>query len=122
MTTQQLQPFSLRRLLRIGALIGLSVTAVGCVSTMDMAPLVTDRTLALAQSMGYSSEHLEQGREVYLGACVRCHSPESVTRYSLERWEEIIPRMAARANLEESETVSLTAYIRTMHEQLATPD
>ena len=94
------------------AITALSALISGCATLQDLAPPLDERSLARAQSMGYAADRVERGRELYLSACVRCHSPEAVTGYSWDRWSEIIPRMAARARLDLAEVESLTAYIR----------
>ena len=91
------------------------MTAVGGNRTLAAKTLGIDRKTLYRKlkSMGYDAQSVTQGRTLYVTECVRCHSPEAVTRYSWKRWGEIIPRMAERSDLSDSETQALSAYIRT---------
>ncbi len=97
------------RALGIAALF---VCVTGCATTIDLAPLVDARALETADAMGFLPESVEQGRLLYITSCTKCHSPEPVTRYSLERWGGILPRMADEADLDENAEQAVSAYIK----------
>ena len=102
--------------LRVIVLTSLLSCIVGCATINDLAPPIDAQTLSLAQSMGYATERVEHGRTLYITACVQCHSPEAVTRYSWERWSRIIPKMIDRSDLHAEDRQALTAYIKvTLH-------
>jgi mono/diheme cytochrome c family protein len=113
--------YSQPSLFRAFALAALASFAVGCATINDLAPPVTADSLSVAQGMGFDPESIELGRTLYITACVKCHSPEAVTKYSSERWDEIIPRMAEQTELNDSDTEALTAYIRTTLELQDSP-
>ena len=99
----------------------LSVCVSGCATTIDLAPLVDERAIETANAMGFSPESIEQGRLLYITSCAKCHSPEPVTRYSLERWGGILPRMAEQADLDNEAEQAVSAYIKVILGVQGTP-
>ena len=99
----------------------LSGCVMGCATTIDLAPLVDERAIETANAMGFSPQTVKHGRLLYITSCVRCHSPEPVTRYSLERWNGILPRMAEQAGLDEKAEQAVSAYIKVILGVQGTP-
>jgi mono/diheme cytochrome c family protein len=61
---------------------------------------------------GARAARLEEGREIYLGQCARCHKPMPIQEFAVDNWtREIIPSMSKKAKLTPDETNSLMAYI-----------
>ncbi len=83
----------------------------GCATINDLAPQINDTTVRLGAMRKINADQLEQGRSIYLTQCARCHSPEPVTRYSLQQWNTILPRMCDKAELNQSERAMLAAYV-----------
>ena len=79
-----------------------------CVSLEKAAPPVG--TFA-GETTGARRAQLEQGRVIYITKCTKCHSAEPVSRYSPQRWKEIIPEMAGEAKLGGTETEAVRAYV-----------
>lgn len=82
---------------------GLAVIATlvaGCQSTAHVAPIVAPRD-ALVQ----------QGRQLYLGACTKCHAPLAVRKYTQSAWEPILVDMAKETNLTPDQDRAVRAYI-----------
>lgn len=110
---------------RMSAMRTISAAAVaalvvfGCVTIDEMAPPITPSMQTIAEREGYSVRQLEHGRQLYLTDCVKCHSPEPVTRYTLAEWHEIMPRMARDSNFSPEQEAAVTAYVRFI---LLTPD
>lgn len=96
-----------------------AVSLVGCLSIEQMAPPVGPEFARVAMTNGATMPILERGRDVYLRDCSRCHSIEPISRYSLDRWRDIILRMGPESKLDESSTVALRAYVLTAHEVMA---
>ncbi|MHC4909868.1 MAG: hypothetical protein ACYTF9_09140 [Planctomycetota bacterium] len=84
----------------------------GCATTADLAPPVDQAMLDFAASHALDATVLETGRLLYVTACVRCHSPEAVTRYSLAEWASILPRMADEAALSPAQEAAVMNYVR----------
>ena len=57
-------------------------------------------------------ESLSLGRNVYINKCTKCHNALRITRYSQERWDEILPEMIEKTNLSVNEANSVTSYIQ----------
>lgn len=98
--------------------LGLLGLGTGCLTIEQMAPPVTSAFTAHPRST-LSLATLEQGRSIYVQDCTRCHSAEPIVRYSKDRWEHIIARMAPESRLDESRTAALQAYVFAAHDVLA---
>ncbi len=84
-----------------------------CTSIEQLAPPVDEAMLAaMAPRGGVAAGRIEHGRTIYVTKCARCHSPERVTKYSLERWGEILPRMAHEASLPSEDEAAVQMYIK----------
>ena len=73
----------------------------GCVSLETAAPPVA--TLP--------SPELDQGRLLYISKCAHCHTVEPVAKYSLTRWDEILPDMSERTKLDSAQSLAVRAYV-----------
>ncbi len=97
-------PWPARVLLVVAALLGGS-----CVSLEQAAPPVA--TLPLAVRAGSASQ-LEQGREIYVTKCAKCHQVEPIRNYPRSQWEhEILPDMAEETKLSAGEAAAVRAYV-----------
>jgi mono/diheme cytochrome c family protein len=103
-------PESIRKPLLLAA----AALASGCVSLEMAAPPVN--TLATGAS-GQRRMLLEQGRNIYITKCAKCHSPEPVRNYSAARWTTIIPDMARETKLSSPETQAVTSYVLAVLDQ-----
>ncbi|MCZ6836888.1 MAG: hypothetical protein O7G85_14020 [Planctomycetota bacterium] len=95
----------------ISAALLAALIVSGCVSTEQIVPPISDHLLTLAQDEGLSIPQLERGRLVYLTDCTKCHSPESVTRYTAMQWKEIMPRMVKQTSLNTNDRAAVEAYV-----------
>jgi len=100
-----------------GAFLTLAMT--GCLTVEQMAPPVSPE-FSLNGTNVVTLAALEEGRDVYLSDCTRCHSVEPIDRYSIDRWNDIIERMGPRSRLDETRTGALRAYIVAAHTFLNT--
>ena len=80
-----------------------------------MAPPVNPRFRTVAAEQGLNAGDLERGRHLYLTDCARCHNIEPVDRYTLEQWEELMPRMAKLTRLSEADARAVRTYVRTAY-------
>jgi hypothetical protein len=82
-----------------------------CVSIETAAPPVP----AVANASQKNYQQLCTGRELYLGKCTKCHSPEVIKKFSLEDWTgDIMPSMAKKSKISAEEEACLMAYITTV--------
>ena len=91
--------------------IGVGAAIVGCASLDELAPPVHDSMVHMAALDGTSRAGIEHGRSTYITQCTRCHSPEPVTRYDADAWDEILPRMSTKANLTHQQGIDLRSYL-----------
>lgn len=95
------------------ALLLFSMFILSCATIEELAPPVNETAANLAISTGIDPNQAARGRTIYITSCVRCHSPEPIARYDLVRWQtKILPDMAERTKLSESDTQALVAYIK----------
>ncbi|MBT8207716.1 MAG: hypothetical protein KJO18_05525 [Acidimicrobiia bacterium] len=101
----------------------LASLVVGCATIEQLAPPVDQVLLGAATVDDDSIAMLQDGRDVYITRCARCHSPEPVTAYTREEWQTILPRMVEEAGLSAEERLSVGEYIvavLTAHERRLT--
>ncbi len=103
----------IRRLIVVMLVIG------GCQSLEEMAPPVDESMAEPARSRGADLAALNEGRQIYLTRCSRCHNIEPIDRYSEQKWRRVIPEMSHEARLKVEEQDHLTAYLLTAREMMA---
>ena len=55
---------------------------------------------------------LEDGRELYLTRCTKCHNAVRITRYTILQWkDDILPEMFRQSRLQAAQEKAVTAYI-----------
>ena len=59
----------------------------------------------------YPTAEIGQGKGLYDGKCGECHNLKKVDNYSSEAWAKILPVMAKKAKLAESETALIQEYV-----------
>lgn len=104
-----------------GALRGLGLMIVfgllaisGCAPLAARAPLVTPELAMVAATHGIDVAAATRGRSLYVGACARCHGPVAVRSRTPAQWQEILPRMAGKTQLDAASTRDLEAYLSLM--------
>ncbi len=108
-----MHPILPAKLFRLGALVAALMMSLlpSCVSIETAAPPVP--TVASASQKNY--QQLCTGRELYLGKCTKCHSPEVIKKFSLEDWTgDIMPSMVKKSKINPAEESCLMAYITTV--------
>jgi hypothetical protein len=53
------------------------------------------------------------GRRLYAVRCVRCHDAPDVTKYTMERWDKILPTMLPRARMDNEQSLHIRSWILT---------
>lgn len=80
---------------------------IGCMDVTKVAPKVD--TLGLQQNIAL----LEQGRDIYINRCTKCHNAVRITRYPMKQWEDkILPEMIVESRLSPAQSKAVTAYVR----------
>lgn len=65
----------------------------------------------------YTEAQMEEGKTLWQGACGKCHklyNPEDIT---VEKWENVLPRMAKRSKFDDEQTGKVRAYLLTHAKQ-----
>ena len=68
-------------------------------------PASTDVTINATLS------ELQQGRDLYINNCARCHSLYTPDNYSPAQWKVILSSMAPKTNLSSSQILLVTKYV-----------
>mgnify|MGYP000636830180 FL=1 len=80
---------------------------IGCMDVTKVAPKVD--TLGLQQNIAL----LEQGRDIYINRCTKCHNAVRITRYPMKQWQDkILPEMILESRLSPAQSKAVTAYVR----------
>ena len=80
---------------------------IGCMDVTKVAPKVD--TLGLQQNIAL----LEQGRDIYINRCTKCHNAVRITRYPVKQWQDkILPEMILESRLSPAQSKAVTAYVR----------
>ena len=86
--------------------ICLCVVFIGCMDVTKVAPKVD--TLGLQQNIAL----LEQGRDIYINRCTKCHNAVRITRYPMKQWQDkILPEMILESRLSPAQSKAVTAYV-----------
>ena len=65
-------------------------------------------TLGLLQNIAL----LEQGRDIYINRCTKCHNAVRITRYPMKQWQDkILPEMILESRLSPAQSKAVTAYV-----------
>ncbi len=54
---------------------------------------------------------LQSGKTIYEKKCHRCHKLKVIDNYSAEQWNNVLPDMAHKAHLSESDEVLVKGYV-----------
>lgn len=67
---------------------------------------------ASSDTTAYASlADLQQGRDLYINNCGRCHSLYSPDSYSVSTWKGIISQMAGRTSMTSAQVTLVTKYV-----------
>ena len=83
-----------------------SICIGGCMDSMMVAPKIS--------SLGNVNNvlQLEQGRNIYITSCSRCHNALRITKFTQHQWNELLPEMIEESNLGSSDSVAVEVYIK----------
>jgi hypothetical protein len=56
-------------------------------------------------------EQLTTGRKLLVTRCIACHSLIPVSKYSAQRWPELVTSMSERAGLDDIQRAEVSAYL-----------
>lgn len=88
-------------------LILVGVVAILASCTPKTAEVVESST----PTVTYPTAEIAQGKDLYDSKCASCHKLKTVDNYTTEQWAKILPNMAAKAKLPDSETAMIQEFI-----------
>ncbi len=63
------------------------------------------------ESTEFPSDEIAQGNKLYQENCGRCHKHKVVTNYTEEEWKKIVPKMAAKSKLDQTDENKVLQYV-----------
>lgn len=91
---------------------GLVLVIAGCGPDLTVIPEVTP---AMASEMGVEQQQLQQGRDLYMANCNKCHERVLPAKIDPEYWREILPHMSHNAKLNQTQLEALQTYLIAAH-------
>ncbi len=64
-----------------------------------------------AEKPSFPTTEIAEGSTLYQENCGKCHKLKTVTNYSAEEWQKIVPRMAKKAKIDASAESKVLAYV-----------
>jgi cytochrome c5 len=68
-------------------------------------------TEKVSEDQGLMTADVGEGKVIYMRDCTRCHDQKTVEAYTKAQWSNILPRMIVKAQLNETESRQVTAYV-----------
>ncbi len=103
------------RWLIVAGLVGLIALALAACAggprSWGQAPDLTPALIERGSTRGFPEDSLRRGREVFVAKCAECHALPNPDGYTEREWERILPRMARRARLDDSEARAVRAFV-----------
>lgn len=100
--------------LLLTALVCVTTTACGPKAGAAPGPLsMASAELARSRWPDASPESLEQGRQLFLANCHRCHSYPDRAAYTAEEWPGLVRRMGRKAHISDSEAMLVLRFVLT---------
>ena len=85
-------------------LFGMALIVVASQSCKNTAEIATDENGMIKADIG-------EGKVIFMRDCTRCHELKTVESYTTAQWSNILPRMIIQAQLGDTESRQVTAYI-----------
>lgn len=71
----------------------------------------TTEIIEEVESMEFPNDTVKEGYGLYAANCGKCHGLKTVTDYSQERWNQVLPPMADKAKITDEEEAKIAAYV-----------
>ena len=91
------------------------VLLAGCMSSYTPPP-VTEKMAKAAGRQQVDLATLREGRRLFAGRCIECHTLPPYWHYSAADWPKIVDSMAHRASLKKAERDAVVAYLQAARE------
>jgi len=104
----------MKRFLSLSVLCVLVITLSRCASKVPTATATksdapADKVAEIKKH--FNEEQLEEGKTIWQGACGKCHKLFPPESRDIEKWENVLPRMAKRSKLDDTAAAKVRAYL-----------
>ncbi len=89
------------------------IVLAGCSASKMVTMTQTDADKAAAKFPGATLVSLQEGQKLYGDNCGKCHALISTTWGNEAQWKEIIPPMAEKAKINDTQQTLITQYLLT---------
>ena len=86
------------------SLLTIAAVALAVQSCRSTSEVVADENGMIKADVG-------EGKVIYMRDCTRCHEQKKVESFTAQQWENILPRMIVQAQLNDTESRQVKAYI-----------
>lgn len=94
---------------KITLFIGVTLFVISCSPKTTEAVVETVTEVEAEDAM--PTMEIAEGKGLYEAKCHRCHKLKTVTDYTESQWANILPDMAKKAKLDDSQTGKINQYI-----------
>jgi hypothetical protein len=84
---------------------------LGSILVFESCKTAPPPDITVVEENGLMSADVGEGKVIYMRDCTRCHEQMKVEAFTAEQWFTILPRMIKQANLNETESRQVTAYV-----------
>lgn len=88
----------------IFAVATLVLASQSCRNTAEISATPTDENGMIKADVG-------EGKVIYMRDCTRCHEQKKVEDFTSAQWANILPRMIVQAQLNDTESRQVKAYV-----------
>lgn len=92
----------MRRIFQLFVAAALAIGAQSCRTTSEVTPI--DEGDMIKADIG-------EGKVIYMRDCTRCHEQKKVENFTPVQWKNILPRMIVQAQLNDTESRQVRAYV-----------
>ena len=97
---------------KLTILIMLAVIAVSSCTSKKAATTEKSPADVVAEvKKNYSEAQMAEGKTLWQGSCNKCHKLHDGPEYSVNKWENVLPRMFNRAKLNADNAGKVRAYL-----------
>jgi len=94
-------------------ILSISLFLICCGSTLPLQPSTNDLTVAQSKWQGTTMDQLTAGYTIYTTKCQDedCHGLKKPQKFTVDEWNDILPKMKRKAKLDSLQYVEVYRYI-----------
>lgn len=101
----------MKKLFTILSLMFTSVLLTECTPKKAASGAMSPEQKVADVKKNYTEAQMEEGKTLWQGNCGKCHKLFEPGSRSVEKWENVLPRMSNRAKLNEQQAGMVRAYL-----------